>query len=356
MNPAVRQRAEELFTLIGGLCSRPLSLMEVCGTHTMAISRFGLRRRFPPLLRLLSGPGCPVCVTPASLIDRLIAMSREPGVVIATFGDMVRVPGSSSSLEKERARGAEVRVVYSPADALKMAEAEPQKLFVFMGVGFETTSPTVAATVMRAAEAKQKNFLVLPAFKLVPPAMEMLICGGGARVDGFICPGHVSAIIGSEPYLPIVARRVPCVITGFEALDILEGVVLLLKQLAEGRSEVEIQYRRAVPAEGNRRARTLLEQVFRPVDSEWRGIGVIPGSGLEFREEFSAFDARRRIEVKREEDGHKPEGCRCGEVMRGLIFPPDCPLFGAACTPTDPVGPCMVSSEGACAAYYRYGG
>jgi len=349
--------AEQRYGRIAELVTRPLALMEVCGTHTMAISKAGLRSRVPRPLRLLSGPGCPVCVTPREQIDQAIAMAREPGVVVASFGDMLRVPGATSSLERERAAGARVQIVYSPVDALALAQDIPDQLVVFIGVGFETTSPTVAATLVRAAEAAVDNFYVLPAFKLVPPAMAALLAGGGARIDGFICPGHVTAIIGSAAYRPLCDQHhIPCVVTGFEVLDILDGVTMLLEQIATGRAAVEVQYRRAVTDAGNTTARALLERVFRVCDSSWRGIGTIPGSGLELAPEFERFDARRRIPVEVAPAPGFDRGCACGEVMRGLLLPPDCPLFGQACVPAHPVGPCMVSSEGACAAYHRYGG
>ena len=353
----VRAKAESFYRRIEELTRKPIALMEVCGTHTMAISRFGIRARVPSKLRLLSGPGCPVCVTPAVQIDHLLAMAREPGVAIATFGDMIRVPGSHTTLEEERGRGRDVRVVYSPFDALELARANPNLMVVFMGVGFETTSPTVAATLLRAAEDRVPNFCVYPAFKLVPPAMDALVASGDARIDGYICPGHVSTIIGSRAYEKLAReRKVPCVVTGFEALDVLEGVTMLLEQLASGRAEVELQYHRAVCRDGNPTALGMIERVFRPCDASWRGIGVIPGTGLEPNDEFSYYDARRRISVPEPQGVEDlPRGCGCGEVMRGLKQPAECPMFGKACTPARPVGPCMVSTEGACAAWYRYG-
>ncbi len=353
----MRQGAERAYEAIAGLVRAPVQLMEVCGTHTMAISRFGIRSRIPKQLRLLSGPGCPVCVTPGATIDQLVAMAGEPGVVITTFGDMMRVPGTTSSLEQARALGRDIRMVYSPMDALELAQQLPDKVVVLMGVGFETTSPTIAATVVKAKQRGATNFVVLPAFKLVPPAMAALLSSREARIDGFICPGHVSAIIGTAPYEPLARDyHVSCVVTGFEALDVLDGVVMLLRQLREERAEVEVQYSRAVPKEGNPTALELMGRVFRVVDGIWRGIGRIPATGLEFRGEFSEFDARKRIPVQvNEQAADLPNGCDCGEVMRGLKVPPECRLYGKGCTPSHPVGPCMVSTEGACAAYYRYG-
>jgi hydrogenase expression/formation protein HypD len=335
----------------------PVSFMEVCGTHTMAIGRFGIRGRLPRELRLVSGPGCPVCVTSAADVDRAIALARTPGVTLLTFGDLVRVPGSRESLGKARAEGADLRVLYSPADALAIAAADPRRLFVFAGIGFETTSPAFAATVLRAREAGLRNLLVLPLFKLVPPAMEALAASEGFRIDGFLCPGHVAAILGAAPFRPLASRfGLPCVIAGFEAGDILDAVLMLLEQRASGRAEVEIQYRRAVPEAGNPLALRLQDRVFEPVDARWRGIGLLRGTGLAFRPEFLGFDALSRIPVEVGEVPDLPPGCACGEVMKGLKDPAECGFFGVACSPAHPLGPCMVSSEGACAAWHRYGG
>jgi len=347
---------DELLSMIHELAAEPVSLMEVCGTHTMAIGRFGLRSMMPPGLALLSGPGCPVCVTPRADIDRVIAMSVEPGVTVVTFGDMMRVPGSCGSLALARASGADVRVIYSPVDAIDVAAGDPARLVVLFGVGFETTSPTIAVTLTLAARLGVRNLLLYPAFKLVPPAMEAICSSGATAIDGFICPGHVSAVIGSGPYEPIASEHgIPCVIAGFEARDILEAVAMLLGQIAQCRHEVEIQYTRAVPPQGNPRARAALEEVLVTCDAEWRGIGPIPRSGLTLGPGFAGLDARTRIAVEPEQAAPEPEGCACGEVMRGIIVPPECPLFGGACVPESPVGPCMVSGEGACAAYMRYG-
>ncbi len=351
-----RALTHSLLAMIHGLVSGPVTLMEVCGTHTMAIGRHGLRSLLPPELRLLSGPGCPVCVTPCRQIDECIAMAREPGVTITTFGDMMRVPGTSSSLSEERSRGRDVRVVYSAADALEIARSEPTRLVVFFGIGFETTSPTVASTLVQAAERGIHNYQVLPAFKLVTPAMDALAGGGQTRIDGFICPGHVSAIIGSSAYEAIASRYgIPCVITGFDALDILQGVAMLLEQRAEARAEVQIQYTYAVPPAGNRTAIGLMDRVFRRGDASWRGIGPIPGSGMILAPEFSGHDALACVPVEVDDGPDLPDGCQCGEVLRGLIEPARCRLFGKACTPSRPVGPCMVSTEGACAAHHRFG-
>ncbi len=330
------------------------TLMEVCGTHTVAIARHGLRQALPAGVRLISGPGCPVCVTPQDQIDRFIALGGIEGVTLATFGDMLRVPGSQRSLEQARAAGADVRLVYSPMDAITLADHLPERQVVFFGIGFETTAPAVALALTEAKQRGLRNFSVLCAHKLIPPAMTALL-DSDVNVDGFLCPGHVSVIIGSDAYRPIAQRGKPCVVAGFEPADILRAIELLLRQIAEGRAEVESEYSRAVRPQGNERARTLLARVFQVCDARWRGIGAIPGSGLALADEFADFDAARRFAVDLPL-AEEPRGCRCGDVLRGLIDPPECPLFGATCTPAAPVGACMVSSEGACQAHYRYRG
>ena len=334
------------------MAAPPATLMEVCGTHTVAIARYGLREALPEGVRLISGPGCPVCVTPQDQIDLFIVLGGMEGVTLATFGDMVRVPGTEKSLEQARAEGAEVVVVYSPMDAVEAAAKELEKQVVFFGIGFETTAPAVALAVLEAQRRGLGNFTVLCAHKLIPPAL-MALLESEVCVDAFICPGHVSVIIGSEAYRPVAERGKPCVVAGFEPADVLGAVGMLLRQLAEGRSEVELEYRRAVRPEGNRKAQELLGRVFRVVDARWRGLGTIPGSGYELAEEFAEFDAAKRFDVKPAESV-EPVGCRCGEVLKGAIDPPECPLFGQACTPRKPVGSCMVSSEGACQAWFRY--
>ncbi len=346
--------AAELVEAIRAAATRPMQLMEVCGTHTVAIARFGLREVMPKNIKLLSGPGCPVCVTANRDIDLGIEIGRLPGVVSATFGDMMKVPGSHSSLQREKAEGRDVRVVYSPLDAVAIAESEPGAAVVFLGVGFETTAPTVAAAVLSAAAKGLDNFSVLSVHKTVPLALEALVNDPDVAIDGFILPGHVSTIIGPEPYRRVAeAHGVPGVITGFEPIDVLHGVLLLARQVAQGRAEVEIGYRRGVMPEGNPTARARMEQVFEPCDAEWRGIGVIPGTGLRIREEYASFDAEKRFDVSPPEPEEIP-GCQCGDVLRGATLPYECRLFGKGCTPEHPVGPCMVSSEGSCAAYYRY--
>lgn len=351
----VKDLVESIRALSQAIPEPTLSLMEVCGTHTMAIWRHGLRAVLPEKIRLLSGPGCPVCVTSPAQMDAAIALARHKGALIATFGDMVRVPGTSSSLERERAAGADVRVVYSPLGALDLAKARPDGPVIFIAVGFETTAPLTASLVLQAQREGVRNLFVYSAHKRIPPAMEALLSGGEVRVDGFLCPGHVSAVIGSRAYGFIPERFArPCVVAGFEPTDILLSVRMLARQIAERRKSVEIQYTCCVKPEGNPRALRQMDTVFMPVETEWRGLGVIPDSGLQLRPDYAAFDALRRFGV---EPGPsvEPKGCLCGAVLRGAAAPPQCPLFGRACAPQTPVGPCMVSSEGACAAFYRYG-
>ncbi len=335
---------------------RGIKIMEVCGTHTVAIFRHGIRALLPEDITLLSGPGCPVCVTSIEDVDRAIALSLQRGVILATFGDMMRVPGARLSLYHARSEGAGVVVVYSPMDCLETAKRNPDRDVIFFGTGFETTSPSVAATLVEADNLGIENLYLYSCHKLVPPALRALLEDSETEIDGFILPGHVSTIIGSGPYEFIASEyKVPSVITGFEGPDILEGILMILDQLLEGRAEVQIQYRRVVRPEGNPRAVELIERVFRPADTHWRGIGTIPRSGLDLREEFTHRNARVHfpVEVPRAEE---PKGCRCGDVLRGKRLPPECPLFGRKCTPEHPVGACMVSTEGSCAAYYRYSG
>ena len=346
--------AERIKELAAGR-TRPMTFMEVCGTHTMAIYQYGLRSLLPAGVRLISGPGCPVCVTPNGYIDRAIAYSRLPATIIATFGDMVRVPGSSSSLMEERARGADIRIVYSPLDAVTIAERNPDKRVIFLGVGFETTAPAIAGSILSASARGIGNYLVLAAHKTIPIPMEILSSDPELSIDGYICPAHVSAIIGAEAYRTLAEKRgVPCVVTGFEPVDVMQGVEMLVRQVVEGRSSVEIQYGRVVKWEGNRKAQEVLAEVFSVCDSEWRGIGVIPGSGLEINDKYAAFNAEKNVEVAVEEP-REHKGCLCGEVLKGKTSPFDCPLFATVCMPESPVGACMVSSEGTCAAAYKYG-
>ncbi len=332
---------------------RRVRLMEVCGSHTMAIGRFGLRDLLPENVELVSGPGCPVCVTDNGYIDAAIELARRE-VVVVTFGDMLRVPGSAGSLAAARTAGARVEVAYSPERALEIARREPERQVVFLAIGFETTVAPVISLIAAAEREELGNLSLLVAFKLVPPALEALIADPELQIDGFLCPAHVSAIIGSEAYRPIVERhRLPCVVAGFEPLDILLGLRGLLEMLAEQRPGLRNDYSRVVRPEGNTRARALIERYLQPVDAAWRGIGTIPASGLGLRAEWSAFDAERRFDVSTH-GGRVDRRCRCGEVLRGRIRPPECGLFASVCTPEQPVGACMVSSEGSCAAWYRY--
>ena len=345
---------EHLADAIRHLSPRPVRLMEVCGTHTVSIFRNGIKDLLPENIRLISGPGCPVCVTPVEQIDQAIALAQEKDVTLATFGDLLRVPGSNSSLLEHRGRGADIRIVYSAYDALSLAQKNREKQVVFLGVGFETTAPTIAAVIRHAREAKVRNFTVLSMHKVLPPALKALVESPEIEIAGFICPGHVSTIIGAEPYEAIAKDfHVPCVIAGFEPVDILQTVGLLLQQITRGEAKVEIQYRRAVSPQGNVRARKIMEAVFEPCDSVWRGFGSLPQSGFQIGRPYRDFDAGHRFQVSLPK-AEEPEGCLCGSILRGLVEPPDCSLFRRICTPENPVGACMVSSEGTCAAYYKY--
>jgi len=342
--------ANKIIRAIAEYATKRINLMEVCGTHTMVIAKSGIRSMLPKTLTLLSGPGCPVCVTPQETIDYAIALSQDKKVIMTTFGDMVRVPGTHGNLEACRPK-----IVYSPLDALTVASENPEKDVVFIGVGFETTSPTIAATVMAAREKKLGNFYVLPAFKLIPPALEFIAGSSEINVHGFILPGHVSTIIGSKPYEFLSKKyRLPGCITGFEPIDILQGILILTRQVVEDNPSITIEYKRAVKSEGNRKALDLLYTVFESDDARWRGIGMIPESGLKFSANFLSYDVRTKYRI-RVPESVEPKGCICGRVLLGLNMPFDCALFGNKCTPLTPVGPCMVSSEGSCAAYYKYG-
>jgi hydrogenase expression/formation protein HypD len=331
--------------------------MEVCGTHTMAAARFGLKELLPPLVRLVSGPGCPVCVTAQEDLDGFLAVGQEPGIILASFGDMLRVPGTTTSLEKQRAAGAAVKVVYSPLDAVDLAKQEKEKNVVFFGVGFETTMPATAMAIQTAAVDKVDNFSVFCVHKTMPGALRALLSAGEVKVSGLLCPGHVTTIIGTAAY-DFIPRDfgIPCAVTGFEPLDLLLGIESLLRQLSQGQAQVDNVYTRAVPLQPNTRAKALLAEVFAAADAKWRGLGIIPGSGVTIREKYLEFDARNRFAaILAEIPPPPPSTCRCGEILRGVMPPQECPLFEKACSPSNPLGPCMVSSEGACAAVYRYG-
>ena len=344
-------------TLVGRITEvskKPVRLMEICGTHTMAIFMHGIRSVLPDHIELISGPGCPVCVTAIEDIDRSIQLSKQPNVIVTTFGDMLRVPGTDSSLQNENGRGADVRMVYSSFDALKIAEDNPKKEVTFLGIGFETTAPTVAAAVKTARDRNLSNFSALSVHKLLPPAMNALISGGDLYVDGFMCPGHVSTIIGTSSYETIAANyQIPCVVVGFEPIDILQGILMLVEQIENGLARVEIQYERAVRPEGNPHALRIMDEVFQPCNSLWRGLGMISGSGLSIKDPFTSHDAAQRFNLA-VPPAKEPPGCRCPEVLRGAIRPLECNLFRKVCSPRNPIGACMVSSEGTCAAYYKY--
>lgn len=347
--------AEKLTRRIHETVDRPMRIMEVCGTHTMAIFRHGIRSLLPQNVELISGPGCPVCVTSAGDIDQIIELAEVPGIIIATFGDLLRVPGSKGkNLATARAEGAQVEIVYSPVDALKIAQSTDKKV-VFPAIGFETTIPVIAATVFEAKQKDVRNFMLLVSHKVVPPALDVLLGDPDLALDGLLCPGHVSAIIGEKAYEPFVEKyHVPSVIAGFEPLDILSSIYMLARQIKHGVAKVENSYGRVVTAEGNLRAKEMICKTFDPCNATWRGLGEIPDSGLQLREEFIQHDAGRHFGLKTE-NIPEPKGCRCGEILTGKVKPPECPLFNTRCTPTTPVGPCMVSSEGTCAAYSKYG-
>jgi hydrogenase expression/formation protein HypD len=347
--------AQKLVRSIRSRSTRPVRLMEFCGGHTVAILKNGLRQLLPDTVELFSGPGCPVCVTPASEINKIITLSRQAGVITATFGDLMRVPGSHASLQQSRAEGHDIRVVYSALEALDLARQHSDKKVVMIGIGFETTAPTIAASVLQAQGEGLSNYCVLSLHKLTPPVMRSILEAGTARIQGIICPGHVSAIIGSKPYEFIPERYgVSCAVTGFEPLDILLGVDMLVKQIESGQPKVEIAYSRAVRFQGNSKAIELMEKVFEISTSKWRGIGPVPQSGLKLRPHFHDFDAEKIFEIP-EVEAQEPVGCICGEILQGIKVPSDCSLFRRVCTPENPVGPCMVSAEGACSAYYLYG-
>ncbi len=353
-NPALARELIEVIRNLAQKIARPVRLMEVCGTHTVSIARFGIRDLMPDNIQLASGPGCPVCVTSNHDIDTVIALSRLPQVVITTFGDMTRVPGSTSSLIAEQAEGHDIRIVYSPLDALDIASTNPDREIVFVGVGFETTTPLIAQTILRAHAQHIKNFSVYVAHKNMPNALKVIVDDPETTIDAFILPGHVSTIIGAKPYQFLADDyKMPCVITGFEPVDILQGIAMILEQIATGSHTIEIAYARAVMSFGNPHAQHAIDEVFDVVDAEWRGLGTIPQSGYALAQKYQAFDACERLHPCVETTvEHK--GCKCGEVLRGIITPDACPLFHKVCTQVNPIGPCMVSSEGACAAYYRY--
>jgi hydrogenase expression/formation protein HypD len=347
---------EGLISRIRQRSKKKARFMEFCGGHTVTIFRYGIRQLLPPTIEMVSGPGCPICVTANADLDRAIALAHIPGVIITTFGDMLKVPGSHSSLDKAKAEGAEVQTVYSTMDALALAAANPKKSVVFLGIGFETTAPTVAASILQAEEKGIKNYYVLSLHKVCPPVIRALLDSGEVELQGLVCPGHVSAVIGSHPW-EFIAKEygIPCVISGFEPLDVLQCVEMLVGQVEKSESRVEIAYKRGVRPEGNQQALRLMERVFEPAGARWRGIGEIAGSGLKIRSEYKRFDAEANFDIKTA-PAIEHKGCICGEILRGVKTPADCKLFAKACTPENPIGPCMVSAEGSCSAHYLYGG
>lgn len=348
--------AEGLIHQIHRKSKTPVRFMEFCGGHTVTIFKYGIRQVLPKAIEMVSGPGCPVCVTANADLDKAIALAQIPDVIITTFGDMLKVPGSRSSLQKAKADGADVRMVYSTMDALEIAEDNPTKSVVFLGIGFETTAPTIAVSVLQAEDKGIKNYYVLSMHKLCPPIIRAILDSGEVKLDGLICPGHVSAIIGSHPWEFISQDyNIPCVVSGFEPLDILQCVDMLVTQIENSESKVEIAYKRGVRPEGNQQALKLMDEVFELCPAQWRGIGEVAATGLKLRKQYQRFDAEVAFEI---EPGPacEPKGCICGEVLRGVKTPLDCQLFRKVCTPQSPVGPCMVSSEGSCSAHYLYGG
>lgn len=335
---------------------RPVHIMEVCGTHTTQFFHTGVRDLFPERLNLVDGPGCPVCVTPNAYLDRAIEIARRYRVILSTFGDMMRVPSSTGSLQREKAAGRQVEIVYSPLDALALARDNPGKEVVFLSVGFETTLPTEAVAVEKARRENIRNFFLLTGNKLTPPAVRALLDAAEVHIDGFILPGHVSVVTGVKGWRFVVEKyRKPCIIAGFEARNLLTGTLALVTLIRDGKAEIINGYREVVSENGNQKAWAVVEKVFECAEARWRGIGAIPQSGMRLRESFRDFDAETKFPVSLPEEIESP-GCCCGQVLRGLITPPQCPLFGSACSPDTPVGACMVSSEGSCAAYFKYGG
>jgi len=346
--------SKSLVKLIQNITDKKINIMEVCGTHTMAIFRYGIRDILPSNINLISGPGCPVCVTPQSYIDTALELTLNKDVIIATFGDMIRVPGKKTSLMKRKAEGADIKIVYSPMDALTLAQNNPSRKIVFLSVGFETTTPMTAVTAIEARKQGVKNLFFLTAHKIVPPAMRALVDDKELNISGFLLPGHVSAIIGKEPYEFLSSEyHIPGVITGFEPLDILKGLNTLINMINNNDYNIINEYKRIVRDDGNSQAIEYLHKVFKVSNSRWRGIGIIANSGYTFNEEYEEFDAIKHFNIDCKEYDGSP-GCRCGDILKGKITPLECPLFKKACTPENPVGSCMVSSEGTCAAYYRF--
>ena len=348
-----RHLVDTLAKAIVQKAKKNLRLMEVCGGHTMAIRKYGIQNLLPSCIELLSGPGCPVCVTNRTAIDKAIALSAIPGNIVTTYGDLIRVPGSRTSLNQEKAQGEDIRIVYSTMDALDIAAANPDRKVVFLGIGFETTTPSSAVAILEAEKRQLNNFYLLSMHKLMPPAMGALI-EQGIHIDGYIGPGHVTAIAGADMYLPLVKKfQVSVVVSGFEPVDLLQSILMLVNMTEENRFGIEIQYKRVVTPQGNLKAHEITNRIFEPCDDEWRGLGTIRDSGLSIRREYEKFDASKNFNIG-VKSAPEPSGCLCGEVLRGLKKPVDCKLFETLCTPANPIGACMVSGEGACQAYYNY--
>ncbi len=349
-----KEDVKSLVRAINKISHKEVSFMEVCGGHTMAIHKFGIPSLLPANIRLLSGPGCPVCVSDIRFIDKAIAFAQMDNTIITTFGDLVRVPGSYSSLEKERAAGRQVKMVYSILDAIRIAEQNPDKNVIFLGIGFETTAPGTAMGILHAYRSGIKNFFVYSSHKVMPPAMAALI-DEGVQITGYIAPGHVSAITGTAIYQPLTEKyKVGCVVSGFEPVDLLHAIYLLVRQAENNEPKVEIQYKRAVAEKGNPAAWQSLKEVFDYHDDYWRGLGILPLSGLCIKEKYAAHDAEKAFPELTVPEVKEFKGCICGEILKGLKSPKDCKLFGKTCSPNNPVGACMVSNEGACAAFYKY--
>ncbi len=348
-----KELLQKLSRQLHQISNRELTIMEVCGSHTMSIHRFGIHQFLPPTITLVSGPGCPVCVTAVDFIDKAVALARIPNTIITTYGDLIKVPGSSSSLEKEKAHGADVRIVYSIDEALQMAIQNPNKEIIFLAIGFETTTPPTAAGVLKAKANHIKNFSVLCAHKVMPPAMKAII-DEGIPIDGFLAPGHVSVITGSEMYGFIADKfKKGVVISGFEPVDILQSIIMLVNQMQTNKPAVEIQYTRVVKPEGNLKAKEIIDEVFEHTSANWRGLGLLENSALKLRKKYIEFDAEHKFAINAEET-REAKGCICGLVLKGIKKPNDCKLFSSVCSPENPVGACMVSSEGACNVYYRF--
>lgn len=348
-----RHLVDKLVRAIRKVSRQRIRIMEVCGGHTLAIRKYGIHRLLPENIELLSGPGCPVCVTDRISIDKAVKLARIPGTIITTYGDLIRVPGSASSLNQERAQGADIRIVYSTLDALAIARDNPDKKIIFLGIGFETTTPSSAVAIWEAAQQNMANFFLLSMHKVMPPAMEALI-DQGVDIDGYIGPGHVTTVAGANMYRDLVNKyRISVVVSGFEPVDLLQSIYMLVEMKNNGRYGTEIQYKRVVTDEGNTRAKEMIARIFEPATDSWRGLGPISNSGLKIRSEYGSFDANLNFDL-RVKPVPEPRGCICGEVLRGLKKPDQCGLFANACTPANPVGACMVSGEGACQAFYNY--